>query len=215
MAERKERAPIKNKNGRGAERVCSVLLMNRIPGWHQRRRGERGATALEFAMIAPFYFLLLIGTIETSMVMFAQHVLENASATASRTGKTGYVSPTLNQQQTIMAAVDRMAGFLMDKNKIAVSSKAYKSFSGIGTGEQFVDANMNNHWDPGENYTDSNGNGQYDTDIGTTGYGTAGDIVVYTITYPWPIMTPAMQHFLGEDGILNLRSRIVVKNEPF
>lgn len=196
--------------------MCSVLLLNRVPGRYlQRRRGERGATALEFAMIAPFYFLLLIGIIETSMVMFAQHVLENASATASRTGKTGYVSPTKTQQQTIMAAVDRMAGFLMDKNKIAVSSLAYKSFSGIGTGEQFVDANMNNHWDPGENYTDSNGNGQYDSDIGTTGYGTAGDIVVYTITYPWPIMTPAMKHFLGEDGILNLRSRIVVKNEPF
>ena len=83
-----------------------MLLLNRVPGRYlQRRRGERGATALEFAMIAPFYFLLLIGIIETSMVMFAQHVLENASATASRTGKTGYVSPTKTQQQTIMAAV--------------------------------------------------------------------------------------------------------------
>jgi len=179
------------------------------------RRGEQGATAIEFAMIAPAYFFLIIGIMEVSMVMFAQHVLESASANASRIGKTGYVSPTQSQQQTILNTISSLGGFLLDINKVVVTSEAYKSFSGIGSGEPFVDANGNGKWDVGENYTDSNGNGKYDTDIGTSGYGQAGDIVVYTIAYPWPIMTPIMGLYIGTDGILTLKSRVVVKNEPY
>lgn len=180
------------------------------------RRAERGATAVEFAMIAPFYFLLIIGIVETSLVMFAQHVLESAAANASRTGKTGYVDPTLSTQQaTVTNTVKKLAGFIMDTNKITVTAQAYKSLSLVGTGEPYMDANTNGKWDVGEKYTDTNGNGQYDKDIGASGYGSAGDIVVYTITYPWKIMTPPMQLFIGTGGNLTLKSRVVVKNEPY
>jgi Flp pilus assembly protein TadG len=179
------------------------------------RHGERGATAIEFALIAPFYFLLIIGIMETSMVMFAQHVLESAAANASRLGKTGYVATTKTQQATIMQTVQNLAGFLMDSTKITINAQAYKSLGAIGTGEAFVDANGNGKWDVGENYTDSNGNGKYDSDIGVSGYGGTGDIVVYTISYPWPLMTPAMGLFIGTNNILTLQSRVVVKNEPY
>lgn len=181
----------------------------------QRKNGERGATAVEFALIAPFYFLLLIGIIESSMVMFAQHVLECAAANATRMGKTGYVIPAKTQQDTIMTTVTNLAGFLMDSSKISITSLSYKSLSAIGSGESFIDANGNGKWDVGEKYTDSNGNGKYDSDIGATGYGGAGDIVVYTIAYPWPVMTPIMVPFIGTDGVLTLKSRVVVKNEPY
>lgn len=181
----------------------------------RRRSGQRGATAVEFAMIAPFYFLLIIGIMETAMVMFAQHVLECAAANASRTGKTGYVGAAQTQADTIKTTVNNLASFLMDSGKITITAMSYKSMSAIGSGEPFVDANGNGKWDTGENYTDSNGNGKYDTDVGAAGYGASGDIVVYTISYPWPIMTPAMTPFLGKDGILTLQSRVVVKNEPY
>jgi Flp pilus assembly protein TadG len=178
-------------------------------------RNQCGATAIEFALIAPFYFLLIIGIMETSMVMFAQHVLESAAANASRLGKTGYVATTKTQQVTIMQTVQNLAGFLMDSTKITVNAQAYKSLGAIGTGEAFIDANANSKWDVGENYTDSNGNGKYDNDVGVAGYGGTGDIVVYTISYPWPIMTPAMGLFIGTNNILTLQSRVVVKNEPY
>lgn len=179
------------------------------------RHGQRGATAVEFALIAPFYFLLIIGIMESAMVMFAQHVLECAAANGSRTGKTGYVGGSQTQAQTIADTVNKMAGFIMDSSKISITATAYKSLSAIGTGEPFIDANGNGKWDTGENFTDTNGNGKYDSDIGAAGYGNAGDIVVYTVTYPWPIMTPIMQNVLGKDGVMNLQSRIVVKNEPY
>ena len=178
-------------------------------------RGDRGATAVEFALIAPFYFLLIIGIMETSLVMFAQHVLECAASNAARTGKTGYIGTNVSQAQTIATTVSDLAGYIMDSSKISITAEAYKSMGAIGTGEPFVDANANGKWDVGENYTDTNGNGHYDSDIGVSGYGGSGDIVVYTISYPWPIMTPIMQPLLGKDGILTLQSRVVVKNEPY
>lgn len=180
-----------------------------------RHRHKGGSVAVEFAMLAPAYFLIIIGVMESSLMMFAQHVLESASANASRVGKTGYVAATETRQQTIMDTITRLAGFIMDPSKIVITSETYKSFSAIGTGESFIDANGNGQWDPGENYTDSNGNGSYDSDVGTAGLGNAGDIVVYTITYPWPVMTPMMSDLIGTGGILNLTSRVVVKNEPY
>ena len=180
-----------------------------------RRSGQRGATAVEFAMIAPFYFMLIIGTMESAMVMFAQHVLECAASNASRTGKTGYIGAAQTQAETVKGTVDKLASFLMESSKITIVAKAYKSLSAIGSGEAFVDANANGKWDVGENYTDSNSNGQYDSDIGASGYGGSGDVVVYTITYPWPIMTPVMAQILGKDGIWKQQSRVVVKNKPY
>jgi Flp pilus assembly protein TadG len=180
-----------------------------------RRHRSGGSVAVEFAMLAPVYFLIIIGTMESSLMMFAQHVLESASANASRVGKTGYIAAAETRQQTIMDTINRLAGFIMDPSKIVITSETYKSFSAIGTGESFIDANGNGQWDPGENYTDSNGNGTYDSDVGTAGLGNAGDIVVYTITYPWPVMTPMISELIGTGGILNLTSRVVVKNEPY
>ncbi len=180
-----------------------------------RKRNADGAVAIEFAMLAPAYFLLIIGVMECAMMMFAQHVLESASANASRVGKTGYVVTNETRQQTIMATITRLAGFIMDSSLINITSTTYNSFGSIGTGESFIDADGNGQWDSGENYTDANGNGVYNSDIGTTGFGNAGDIVVYTISYPWPIMTPIMGDIVGTDGTLTLTSRVVVKNEPY
>jgi Flp pilus assembly pilin Flp len=183
---------------------------------YRARQNEKGAAAIEFAMLAPVYFILLIGIMETALVMFAQNVLESAASNAARIGKTGYVSPQqLTREATVAQTVQRLAGFIMRPADITITTTAYNSLSLVGTGESYIDANTNGRWDVGENFTDSNGNGQYDRDIGRNGLGDEGNIVIYTISYPWPIMTPAMTLFLGTDGILTLRARVVVKNEPY
>src|SRR3546814_9108371 len=47
-------------------------------------RDERGSALIEFALIAPPFFLLLIGTLEVSMMFFASAVLEGATKEAAR-----------------------------------------------------------------------------------------------------------------------------------
>jgi len=55
-------------------------------------RSERGATAVEFALVAGPFFFLLGGIIETGIMLFTEYVLQNATQTAARTIRTGQAS---------------------------------------------------------------------------------------------------------------------------
>lgn len=178
---------------------------------------SEGVTALEFAMIAPVLIAMLMGTIEISLMMFAQYMLESATHQASRTGKTGYSNTAANQTQaqTIASILNARAALLFDTSKLSVSSLAYAQFDQIGQPEPFTDSNNNGVRDANENYTDVNLNGQYDIDMGRSSYGTSSEVVVYTATYPWPIFTPVVNQFIGQNGTITLSSRFVVKNEPY
>ncbi|MBI1273961.1 MAG: pilus assembly protein [Alphaproteobacteria bacterium] len=193
-----------------------LRLMRRVrPAVPGRQNGERGSTAVEFAFIAPVLFSVMLGTIEVSMIMFVQHQLEGAAYNASRTGKTGYKEAGKTQTETIKAALIKHLSNVIDTDEITISSEAYTTFSKVGQPEPYVDANGNGHWDTGENFTDVNGNGTYDTDQGKTGAGSSSEIVVYTIGYPWKIMTPLMSEIFGNNGDYPLEAKIVVRNEPY
>lgn len=162
----------------------------------RRRAGNesrKGATAAEMAILAPAFFLLMIGITELALVLTAQQLIENASYNASRIAKTGYVNGALTQSQTVLQVVtDELSSFgnLIDTSKITTTSTAYNNFSSIGAG-------------------------------GTNGYGTAQQIIVYTISYPWKIFTPMIGQIIGtwdvgtNSWIINLSTRIVVRNEPY
>lgn len=178
------------------------------------RKDEEGATAIEFAIIAPVLLLIMFGIVEFSLAAFTQSVMEGATTLSSRLGKTGYSEQGLSREDTIRAALDNRAGTFLDVDRITIASKFYGQFDQIGDEEPYIDTNHNLRYDTGETYTDVNGNGHWDADMASQGYGDANDIVVYTVTYPWRVMSPLMKPFF-EDGILELRSVAVVKNEPY
>lgn len=178
------------------------------------RRDESGTAAIEFAVIAPVLLLIMFGIIEFSLAMFMQSVMEGATTLSSRLGKTGYSQQGISREDTIRAALNQRAGTFLDVDEITITSKFYGQFDQIGDEEPYIDTNHNHRYDTGETYTDVNGNGHWDADMAEPGYGDANDIVVYTVTYPWQIMTPVMRPFF-DNGILPLRSVAVVKNEPY
>ena len=178
-------------------------------------RGEDGIAALEFAFIAPVLLLLVMGTVEVGLMMTAQVMMESATYTASRLGKTGYVEKNKTREATIRAEIARVGGVIMDPNKILVTSFSYKDFNEVEQPEPFVDANKNGKRDNGENFTDVNGNGKYDLDRGVSGQGAASNIVVYTSTYSWELFTPMISYVLGTNGKVIISARAVVKNEPY
>lgn len=176
---------------------------------------QQGTTATEFALVAPVLLLMTIGVIEISLMMLSQNILESATFTASRLGKTGYVEDGMSREETIMQVLEDSASGLLDLNRVTITSQAYNEFGDVGSPEPFTDANGNGVRDVGENYTDVNENGQYDTDMGVAGAGGAGEVVVYVVTYAWHVTTPIMDHIVGNEGVFNLTARSVVKNEPF
>ncbi|MDD3181691.1 MAG: pilus assembly protein [Alphaproteobacteria bacterium] len=160
----------------------------RLPSQHDKQR--RGVTAVEFALIAPAFFMLLVGITEISLVMLTEHLLENATYNASRTAKTGYVASEKTQIETVMdVLLTRLSGLspLIDPAKISVTWTSYGDLSDIGQPDQ-----------------------------GEVSMGTASQVVVYTISYPWKLFTPVIGNIIGDENkIINLTSRIVVRNEPY
>jgi Flp pilus assembly protein TadG len=174
---------------------------------------DSGITTLEFAMISPVFFLLVMGIVEFSLIMFTSAVMESATSNTARLGKTGYIAPGMTRQQQLIDNVATRTAGLLDRNNITVNMKTYSSFTNVNDPEPYIDANHNNNHDSGEAYTDINGNGQWDPDMGRSGAGSANDIVVYTISYPWPIMTPIVSSIIG--SVFHISARTVVKNEPY
>jgi len=194
--------------------------MRRFSLVRRYRDCEDGANALEFAMISPVLFLLVMGIVEIGLMMSAQHTLESATYVASRTGRTGFVETGKTQEQTIMESLkDRASPLLSTKgtsmDDLVVTAKTYTNFDDISKPEPFTDTNGNGVRDDGESFTDINGNGEWDEDRGRVGFGDAGEIVVYTATYPWKFVTPLVGQFFGPDGTYMVTARAVVKNEPF
>ena len=174
-----------------------------------------GVTAIEFAIIAPVVLLLLSGIIEVALIMMVSTVMEGATAISSRLGKTGFSAPGLTREQTIRTAITNRAGSLVKPELLGVASKFYKQYDQINDPEPFIDSNGNGNRDSNESYTDVNGNGRWDVDMGASGYGSAGDVVVYTVTYPWAIATPIISNLVGENGNYIITTHAVVKNEPY
>lgn len=178
-------------------------------------RAREGVSAIEFAIIAPVLLLLIFGIIEFATIMLLANIMENATSISSRLGKTGYAAGGKSRTDTIRDSVIDRAGGLIDPAKLTITSKYYEQFDQIGDAEPWNDANHNGIAETGE-YVDINGNGQYDADMGIAGFGDAEDIVVYTVRYPWNIMTPIMREIIGDaQGEFPITAHAVVKNEPY
>lgn len=175
----------------------------------------RGVTAIEFAFSAPVILLFLMGTIEFAYLFMANNMLENAATHAARTGKTGYTETGLTREEYMLQQISNRINGLMDPTKLTMESKSYDTFDDIGKAEPYLDANHNSQYDTGETFTDSNGNGGWDADMGLEGLGNSGEVVVYDFHYDWQMMTPFLQNLLANNGHFLISTRIVLKNEPY
>lgn len=177
-------------------------------------RNESGIATLEFAMITPVLLLLLMGIIELSMIMFTTAVMESATNITSRLGKTGYTESGVTREQEIINSIENRTAGLLDPALITIDTKVYTDFSDVGQPEPCLDPTTAPcPGTPDVNFVDINGNGSWDADMAQAGLGQAGDVVVYTVSYPWPVMTPLISNIIGNPFTITVRS--VVRNEPF
>ena len=176
---------------------------------------DDGSTIIEFAFVAPILATFLVAIVEFGMIMFSSILMESGLRDASRFGITGReVTGETRLESIVQIISDRTIG-LIDMNTANVDVLVYPSFSDVGAGEDYVDGNANGSYDAGETYTDSNGNGAWDSDIGVAGAGDTGDIVLYRISYDWPLLTPFASQFMGDSGAFTLQASIAVRNEPW
>jgi Flp pilus assembly protein TadG len=171
---------------------------------------------MEFALLVPVFMMLITGVMELAMVLFVAALMEGGLRDASRFGITGFEPEGITREERILEIVGANTIGLVDMSNATIQSLIYPSFEDIGGAEPFVDADpANGIYDAGETFTDVNGNGTWDSDMGAAGAGGPGDVVVYRLGYDWPLLTPLLAGVMGENGTIRLGASVVVRNEPY
>jgi hypothetical protein len=73
------------------------------------KNNEKGATAVEFALILPLFIFLIFGIIEGGLFLYNQHIITNASREGARAGIVATITPTRVSNADIEAVVDKFA----------------------------------------------------------------------------------------------------------
>ena len=193
--------------------MSMALLLTRL---RYLARDRDGSAALEFAYAFPIIVMVVVGLLELMMIMFVSALMEGGLRDASRFAITGAMPAGVSREQAIVDIVnDRTLG-LLDLTTDDVSLRVYEAFTQVGMPEPLTfDANGNGSFDPGDTYSDVNGNGQWDADMAAAGAGGSGDVVVYNLAVDWPLLTPMLAPFIGQNGLIRLGASIAVRNEPY
>lgn len=194
--------------------MSKVSLLRRIKDFHHPCKGKEGVAAIEFAIAGSLVVTTVVAAMEILMVLLVSVLMEGAVREAARFGVTGAEGDNGRQTQILQIVENHTLG-MVNMESATVSTLVYNSFSEIGTAEDFIDAEpYNGVYDEGEDFTDTNGNGSWDTDRGTPGVGGSEDIVLYVVDYELPTMTGLFSAMFGK-STFSMRAAVPVKNEPY
>ena len=178
-------------------------------GLAELRTAREGAAIIEFAVAAPVLLLVLIAVFDLGYMIYASAVLHGAVQEAAR-------SSSLETADT--SAADAYVTSVMQNvlpgATVTTTRKSYYDFSDIARPETWDDSNNDGICDDGESYTDENGNGQWDADVGESGNGGADDVVVYTATVTYEPLFPN-PFISGTSEMRTMSASTVKKNQPF
>jgi Flp pilus assembly protein TadG len=141
--------------------------------------GEQGATAVEFALIAPAFIGLLIAIFETTLFLFAQASLQSAATQAARLFMTGQAQNGGMTQAQIQTTICPMVQIMMNCGKLLISVQSASSSSGMNTSTPQM----------------YNSQGQENT--GSYQPGNPGDLMVVQVGYPWFVVSGPLGFMLS------------------
>lgn len=177
-----------------------------------------GATALEFALVAPVLITAIIGGMDLGYEAYARSVLQGALNDVSRTGSLegpdlGCEGETTEAQ--IACAVKKRSDAVARKAAYDFKIRSYYEFTGVGRGEKLVtDYNNNGQYNAGDCFQDMNENGAFDSTAGRSGIGGADDVVFYDVTLTMPRLLPVAS-LLGWSDEYEVRATTAVRNQPY
>ena len=170
---------------------------------------QDGAGAVEFALVAPVFLLLLLGIFDIGQMAYGKAILSGAVERAARDG-------TLETVDTAAADAKVRAAILpiLPNATFSSSRRSYYDFADVSRPEKFTDLNGNGTCNAGEPFIDENRSGTWEADVGKTGNGGAGDVVLYTVNVTYRPLFSAK--FMYNSGATNTLTAVGVrKNQPF
>ena len=176
----------------------SVLSYFQVPKVVRRlRKEEDGVTAIEFAMLAFPFFMLLMAIIETSILFFAGQVLESAVDDVGRKIRTGQLANNMTEND-LRNEICSEAELLFTCSDINIDMQVVATFTELADKPEPED-------------------GEIDPDA--FGFEAPGprQIVMVTVMSEWPIYTNYLQQYLSKltSGNALLTAVAVFRTEPW
>jgi Flp pilus assembly protein TadG len=182
------------------------------PGCHDRRgflADEHAATAVEFALVAAPFLALIVGIIQTFLVLFASQLLETVVTQSSRQILTNQAQAAgLSQSQFATQVCDQVR-VLFNCSNLMIDVETYSSFSGTNTGSAFPQTNSTLP------VLTFNAQGQV-TNTWQYSPGSTGDVVVVRVMYQWPVFGGPLGFNLSNlpNGNRLIMAAAAFQNEP-
>lgn len=159
-------------------------------------RGERGATAVEFALVAGPFLLLVFGIIELGLVLLVSLTLENAIIDVGRTIRTGQVQSASGTAASFKTAVCAKMSWLGANcnSALSIDVRTYADYATTNASNLNTIVPTTMAWNPG----------------------TAGSIVLIRAYYSWPLITPLLPTGLqNANGKRIIYAATAFSNEPY
>jgi Flp pilus assembly protein TadG len=171
------------------------------------RRGRGGSAAVEFALVAPLFFVLLFAIVEIALMFFASQVLETVTQNAARmvltgqaqTGQLPACATTCTPAEQFKSYVCGQIPALFDCSQVYVDVQSYSNSFASVTLSSHIDAAGN--FDPTMSYNP----------------GGAGQVVVVRLFYQWPLFVTGLgfniSNLAGNKRLLVATAAF--QNEPY
>jgi Flp pilus assembly protein TadG len=163
-------------------------------------KDQKGATAVEFALVAAPFIALLVALIQTFLVFFAQELLESVVQQASRLILTGQVQSQQMTQSAFQATVCSQVVILFNCTGLMVDVQVVPALTSSSTSSPTLTYNANGSVSNTWQYTP----------------GTSGDLVVVKVMYLWPVFLGPLGFNLADQPNNNklLIATAAFQNEP-
>lgn len=183
--------------------ILTPKLKNQLDRWVD---DKRGATAVEFALIAAPFFFLLFGLLELSLIFIISTTLEHGINETARSIRTGNFQSSVAGQTAIQseagfrtALCSNFFGLIDCNNNLHIDVTTFNNFGGA------TDLSP----------VDSNG----DLDASGFGFdpGASNQIVLVRVFYEWELFTPVLSAPLSNlaNGNRLIQANVAFRNEPF
>ena len=163
-------------------------------------RSRRGATAVEFALLALPLITLIFASIQVAIIYFFDQALQSGTQKAARQLLTGSAQTAgMTQTQFVTAVCANLPSQFDCQTNLMVDVESSSSFSSANTAPlTYIKPTSNNT--PG-NYSPGN----------------PGDIVIMRVMYDWPVLGGPLAVGLANmaDGGHLMVATAVFKNEPY
>lgn len=191
-------------------------------------KDNKGAAAVEFAILVPVFFVLIFGMLEFGLFQFHKIMIENIATDIGRISSLGKISDvscpnTTSRIEYISCVVKIKSKNLINGNQVSVT------YTKVATGNFQTPDICLDLPEPSSQpitcklYQEQNDIPGYQGLNSNNYLGVAGDIIQVTVTYPWQVSVPFVSDYVGKldpktgkkSGITLIQASTVIKNEDF